>query len=212
MKLDRALFGRARSDLRWWQRRAARRGPRAVVSLAHARTEIEALTAQQQAMLFPLLRAELLGHERDVLDFGCGTGRFTAALAELVGGRAVGVDPIQSLIDFAPAHPAVEYRVMHDGRIPANDASFDIVWICLVLMGITDRGALEKTLSEIRRVLRPRGMLFLIENTSTREDLPHLTYRSVEDYRRLIPFVPLREVGEYEDAGERISVLAGRCA
>lgn len=208
--LLRRLPGRRGSDLRWWDRMADRMGPRAVLHHAHGEEEMAEVTEWQKGILFPLLQPRLRGDERLILDFGCGPGRFTASLAELASARAVGVDPARSLLEQAPAHPMVEYRQLLGGKIPLESGSADVVWVCLVLMCITDPGALKGAVAEIERVLRPGGLLFLAENTQPRPDLRHLRYRSVEFYRTLFPAIPLEEIGEYADLGERVSVFAGR--
>jgi ubiquinone/menaquinone biosynthesis C-methylase UbiE len=99
---------------------------------------------------------------------------------------------------------------MEGGRIPADDSSMDVVWICLVLMCITDERALRRSIAEIDRVVRPDGLLFLVENTESRENLRHLSYRSVEEYQSLFTFAKLEHAGDYHDLGERISILTGR--
>lgn len=208
--LLRRLPGRRGSDLRWWDRMADRVGPRAVLHHGHGEEAMTEVTAWQKGILFPLLESRLGGDVRLVLDFGCGPGRFTPGLADLTDAHAVGVDPARSLLERAPAHPRVEYRQLLGGRIPLETGSVDVVWVCLVLMCITDPGALREAVGEIERVLRPGGLLFLAENTQPRPDLKHLHYRPVEFYRELFASVSLEEVGQYEDLGERVSVLAGR--
>ncbi len=204
------LPGRRWSDLRWWERMADRMGSRAVLHHGHSEEEMAQVTEWQRGILFPLLQQQLRGDEGIILDYGCGPGRFTPGLAELLDGRAIGVDPIRTLLDRAPRHRRVEYRWLRGAQIPLADDSVDVVWICLVLMCITDERALQRTIREIERVLRPGGLLFLVENTHERPDLKHLRYRSAETYRELFPSIGLRQVGEYHDLGERISVLAGR--
>ncbi|HET6762274.1 MAG TPA: class I SAM-dependent methyltransferase [Longimicrobiaceae bacterium] len=194
----------------FWEARAARRGPRAVLHARYSAAEYDAVTARQQGILFPLLRAELRGEEKVVLDFGCGPGRFTPALAEVIGGRAIGIDVVQAFLDAAPRSDAVEYRAFDGRTIPLPDASADVVWIALVLGGITEDENLHAVTGEIQRVLRPGGLLFLAENTHSRKDAAHWRYRTADGYRQLFPRVHLRSVGGYEDAGEPIEVLAGR--
>jgi SAM-dependent methyltransferase len=79
---------------RYWTKRALRHGERAVLNLGHKHEEEAAVTAAQKESLLPMLRSRLRGDEKIVLDYGCGPGRFTAALAETIHGRAIGVDPI----------------------------------------------------------------------------------------------------------------------
>jgi ubiquinone/menaquinone biosynthesis C-methylase UbiE len=193
----------------YWERRARRHGRRSVLHISHTDAEYEQLTRWQESILFPLLKAQLNGTERVVLDFGCGPGRFTSGLAHLVGGRAIGVDPIAALLELAPADPQVEYKLLRHGRIPLTDHSVDIVWICLVL-GVIRGRKLHDTLQELRRVVAPGGLVFLVENTSAKRSLKHIEFRCVAEYAKLVDFAQLRHLHDYQDLGETISVLAGR--
>src|SRR5687767_2203227 len=203
-------FWKRRARQRYWEKRARRYGPRSVLHLGHSASEFESVTRRQKDLLFPLLQAELHGDERVLLDFGAGPGRFTADLASLISGRAIGVDPTEELLALAPGDERVEYHTLVGGRIPLEDSSCDVIWTCLVLGCITDGDELAEAARELHRVLRPGGLLFLVENTSERAPRPQIRYRSVSQYQQLLRFAKLRQVGEYEDLGERISVLAGR--
>ncbi len=192
-----------------WDDRARQFGVRAVLNLGHSEAEIPQVTERQRRELYPLFRAALRGDERLILDFGCGPGRFTADLAEMIKGRAIGVDPIRNLLDLAPPHPSVEYRLMLEGRIPLESASVDVVWICLVLGGIHGR-TLGATVSELRRVMKSTALLFLVENTATGAGDAFWACRSVDTYRSLLAPISLTHIGDYHDLGERISVMVGR--
>ena len=193
----------------YWERRARQFGARSVLNLGHAESEYQAVTEAQKRELFPHLTRLLRGDERLVVDVGCGPGRFTGALAALTGGRAVGLDIVQAFLDMAPPDPSVEYRPMAEGTIDLRDGCADVVWICLVLGGI-DGPILSRTTAEATRILRPGGLLFLVENTSSNPASEHWAFRSVADYRAMFPSVGLEHLHDYVDLGERISVLAGR--
>lgn len=193
-----------------WDRRAREYGARAVFNLAHTENQLAHVTEMQKRAIYPHVRAALRHDERLALDFGCGPGRFTADLAKLIGGRAIGVDTTRTFIDMAPVAEGVEYRMMNAGRIPLTDGAVDLLWICLVLGGIVDGALLERSLRELDRVLRPGALLVVVENTSKRPDVAHWKYRSVDDYRRLITFADLEHKGDYDDAGEQISIMVGR--
>jgi SAM-dependent methyltransferase len=199
-------------DAPYWEARARRYGSRSVLHLGHPPDREAAVADLQIRHLFPHLRGALDGSEAVILDFGCGSGRFTPALAALIRGRAIGVDPTRALLEMAPAAPGVEYRRMTGGRVPLEDAGVDVVWSAIVLGCITTDAALRLAAEEILRVLRPGGLLFLAENTTDKRSGPHFVFRPAEAYRDLFPSVFLSEVGSYRDLGETITVLAGRRA
>jgi SAM-dependent methyltransferase len=94
-----------------------------------------------------------------VLDLGCGTGDLTAELAE-AGAVAVGVEVAEAALRRAHArHPELDFRLAPiDGPLPLADGSVDVVWSSEVIEHVADTG---RWLSEVRRVLVPRGRLLL---------------------------------------------------
>jgi SAM-dependent methyltransferase len=211
-RLARRLIGPRpdrRPPIQQWHDRAREHGVRAVFNLGHGPEEMARVTEGQRAVLLPLLRARLRGDERMVLDLGCGPGRFTPALADLTHARVIGMDPIPRLLELAPRHSDVEYRVMSEAQIPLPSSSVDVAWICLVLGGVHGL-TLERTVAEVRRVLRPGGLVFLVENTNDAPGDAFWAFRSVAEYQRLFLPVRLEHVHDYDDLGERISVLTGR--
>lgn len=198
-----------RPSIHQWEDRARRFGVRAVLNLGHSEAEILRVTERQRRELYPLFRTALHGDERLVLDFGCGPGRFTRDLAEIITGRSIGVDPIRRLLELAPSHPSVEYRLMSEGQIPVQSSSVDVVWICLVLGGIHG-GTLAATIRELRRVLKPSGLLFVVENTTRGRGNAFWAFRSVAAYQKLLAPIPLEHIHDYYDLGERISVMRAR--
>jgi len=200
---------RSSSRQGFWEERVRRYGFRAVFNVQHGEAELEQVTRTQKERMYPHFRRLLNGQETLTLDFGCGPGRFTLDIAEMTGGRVVGLDPVAELIRMAPPHPAVEYRVYGGRKIPFPDESIDAVWICLVLGGIEDE-VLSLTIADILRVVKSGGLIFLVENTCDKPSAPHWTFRSVEAYQRLFLPATLDCLDEYEDMGERISIMAGR--
>jgi ubiquinone/menaquinone biosynthesis C-methylase UbiE len=97
-----------------------------------------------------------------VLDLGCGDGALTAGLVAATGpeGAVVGADVAEAALRRARVrHPELEFvRVPFDGALPFTDGSFDVVWASEVLEHVADTA---QWLSEVRRVLVPRGRLAL---------------------------------------------------
>ena len=104
------------------------------------------------------LRRELRPDLR-VLDLGCGDGRFTAEIAA-AGASVVGAEVAQAAIDRARArYPELEFaRVEIDAELPFADGAFDLVWASEVIEHVSDTA---RWLSEVRRVLTPRGVLLI---------------------------------------------------
>jgi demethylmenaquinone methyltransferase/2-methoxy-6-polyprenyl-1,4-benzoquinol methylase len=109
-------------------------------------------------------------HAKDVLDLATGSGDVALALARGLGPgfRVVGVDFCAPMIGEASAKKAARPGLCADVTfmqgdalaIPLPDASFDAVTIAFGIRNVADR---SRCLSEIRRVLRPGGRLFVLE-------------------------------------------------
>ena len=197
----------------YWRERARALGARAVLSTDHD-GEIDEVSAAHREHLLPALAALLHpapAARRTVLDLGCGTGRLTSDLAALAG-RAIGVDPVPELLALAPEHPAVEYRHLTaaGAPLPLADGEADVAFTCLVLGGIADAGALAALGAELERVLAPGGLVVLAESVSDQPAVGHWTFRSVADYAAALPWAGLQEVARFDDAGDAVSVMAGR--
>jgi SAM-dependent methyltransferase len=91
---------------------------------------------------------------RDVLDVGCGEGRFCRMLATK-GARTVGVDPTPSLIlEARRLQPTAVFYEAKAEALPVANASVDLVVSYVALVDIPDFRA---AIIEMRRVLRPGG-------------------------------------------------------
>ena len=93
------------------------------------------------------------------LDLGCGAGHFTALLAS-AGADVVGADVAAAALARArAAHPALTFSLVPvDGPLPFADCTFSLVWASEVIEHVADTA---RWLSEVRRVLAPRGRLLL---------------------------------------------------
>jgi SAM-dependent methyltransferase len=94
------------------------------------------------------------------LDFGCGVGRLTQALARRFA-RCVGVDISPQMIDRAVAlnrHAHCRYVAHSKTRLPFADESFSFIYSNIVLQHVPARFS-EQYLREFVRVLAPGGVL-----------------------------------------------------
>src|SRR5262249_4011596 len=106
------------------------------------------------------------GKIANIVDLGCGTGRFTAPLAERLKANAIGVDPSERMLDVArDKHHSdrVTFLTGSGEAIPLPDASADLVFISLAFHHFSDRA---KAVSEMHRVLRPEGRVCLRNSTA----------------------------------------------
>ncbi|HEV8397233.1 MAG TPA: class I SAM-dependent methyltransferase [Vicinamibacterales bacterium] len=99
---------------------------------------------------------------RHALDFGCGAGRLTHALASYFD-RVTGVDIAPSMIDIARRLHAdvrgAEFQVNASGKLASIESeSVDLVYTRLVLQHMPAR-YVRAYLAEFVRVLRPGGVL-----------------------------------------------------
>src|SRR6266516_1977583 len=109
-----------------------------------------------------LLDATGLHRGERVLDVACGTGVVTRLAAEQVGpnGTVAGLDINPAMLAVARSVPssgaAVEWHQASAEQLPLADGSFDVVLSSLGLQFVPDKAS---ALSEMRRVLDPRGRL-----------------------------------------------------
>jgi SAM-dependent methyltransferase len=113
-----------------------------------------------------------------VLEIGCSQGRGLVALEEL-GHDAVGVEPYRPALDVAAelaAAQGVEIEALQGAAesIPCDSERFDLVLAFSVLEHVDD---LDRSLSEIHRVLKPGGALWFNSASSmcpVQSEITHL--------------------------------------
>ena len=109
-----------------------------------------------------------------VLDLGCGTGRLSAYVAQLVGDRGAvyGIDPLPLRIEVAKRRQR-QHQNLHFAVASASyldlyaDNTFDVVYLNSVFHWLVDKSA---ALQEIRRVLKPGGRLAI---SAASKEKPH---------------------------------------
>jgi ubiquinone/menaquinone biosynthesis C-methylase UbiE len=114
-----------------------------------------------------------------VLDLGCGTGRFTQALAERFGAEVVGIDPSAKMLDQARAKAhrgTVRYAAGAAEALPLPNDSVDLIFASMVFHHFPDP---TQAARECCRVLREQGTVFV--RSGTREHIESYPY---------VPFFP----------------------
>lgn len=97
-----------------------------------------------------------------ILDVGCGYGRTLNELYQNGFVNLFGVDFSQGMIDRGlKLFPYLNLRKNEGGKLPFPDNSFEAVILIAVLTCIYDDESQYKLISEIERVLKPGGILYI---------------------------------------------------
>lgn len=106
--------------------------------------------------------------DKVVVDGGCGSGKFSAAIGRFGAKKVIGVDIGKKGLDFArkqakkvPYGKNLEYVYGSLLNIPLEDNSADVVWSNGVIHHTL---GYEKCVEEFARILKPGGQLFLYVN------------------------------------------------
>jgi len=111
------------------------------------------------------------------LDFGSGVGASIRPFQRhLAGARLICADVSKESLELSQAKHGqdAEYLLLHAGKLPLPDASMAGAFVCCVFHHIA-RDAHRDVLAELRRVIKPGGLLMIYEHNP----LNPLTVRAV---------------------------------
>jgi len=92
-----------------------------------------------------------------VLDLGCGDGTHANTVAKFGQTEVYGIDPSDDIIRLARSHyPQVHFQAGSAYELPYGDNFFDFVYLIDVIEHLKEPA---KMLSEVRRVLKPGGIV-----------------------------------------------------
>jgi ubiquinone/menaquinone biosynthesis C-methylase UbiE len=114
-------------------------------------------------LLRELIERRLRLEKPAMLDVGCGVGSFHPLLRGMVG-RLSGIDVSSASIAQARADNGdVDYHAFDGSSFPFDDASFDLVTAICVLHHVVP-AEWTHFMKEMRRVVRPGGLVCVIEH------------------------------------------------
>lgn len=124
---------------------------------------------------------------RDILDVGCGEGRYTRTLSAL-GANVTGLDIVEEFIVRARhGHPDGNYIVGSAEELPFADRSFDLVLSYLSLVDVPDY---KRAITEMCRVVKGDGRIVFVTVSNfnvtatgwVRDEQGRKLHRAVDDY------------------------------
>lgn len=133
---------------------------------------------------------------KDIADLGAGTGRLSILLAPFIHSSLL-TDDAEPMLKYADQKlQSLHFHnftthVSDIGEVPTEDQSVDIVlagWslISKALRGDPWEEAVKNVLLEMARVVRPGGMIILIESLGTGQENPQPPNDRFADYFRLL--------------------------
>ncbi len=116
--------------------------------------------------------ATVVGTEARVVEIGCGYGRVCQELCDQGFSDVTGYDISAAMIERGHIeYPELALRHYSGAPIPEQDGSVDAVVCCALLTSIPNPGERRIVVQECYRLLRPGGMLHLIEFTRSENRL-----------------------------------------
>ncbi len=109
-----------------------------------------------------------------ILDLGCGTGRFSEALAVRFDAEVIGVDPSHKMLKQARMKRCdrrIRYTRGRGEAIPLPDNSVDLIFMSMIFHHFENPALAAR---ECHRVARKQAIAFL--RTGTRENIPSYPY------------------------------------
>lgn len=133
--------------------------------------------------LFDVLVKQIPKGSNSILDIACGTGKSTEPLVE-TGLKVTGTDHDPLMIEEAKKQAqlkklSIDYIVSDVENLQFPDSHFDVVTVGTAFHFFVN----ERAISEIKRVLRPGGLLFVFW-TLTTKDIPEEDEIPASIYRK----------------------------
>src|SRR5581483_3237485 len=145
--------------------------------------------------------ANLLPAGARVLDAGCGAGRDSDLLHRLEGLDVTGLDLSVGLLEVARRKfPDIDFVEGDLLDLPFEDRSFDGIWSNTSLLHLETVVDVKHALAEMKRVLRPGGILHIVVKAQTGESKTAVVSDKLSGHARFFQyFTPAELRGLIED-------------
>ncbi len=129
--------------------------------------------------------APQLARDARMLDVGCGTGDLSIEIFDKTAARVVGLDFCRPMLELARQKASQLPLIEGDGlRLPFAEETFDAVTAAFVVRNLAD---VEDGLREFRRVLKPGGVVAILE--FSQPTVPGIRQFVRFYYSRLLPSI-----------------------
>lgn len=117
-----------------------------------------------------------------ILDYGCGYGRTLSELSSRHFTHLYGVDFSEEMIQRARFNESDEMKlsVINSGKLPFEDHTFDAVLLLAVLTCVYEDEEQDAIISEIRRVLKPGGIIYVNDFLINNDERNVMRYKRYE--------------------------------
>jgi len=138
-------------------------------------SEKEFTTALDISIVSKLIRKDAL-----LIDYGCGYGRTLDELHSYGYKNLIGFDYASEMINRGKSeYPHLDLRVSENNKIEQASDSVDMVFLFAVLTCIISDDLQKELITEIKRVLKPNGIIYINDfliNTDERNKKRYATY------------------------------------
>lgn len=102
-----------------------------------------------------------LNSSLNIADIACGTGDMCALLKQIPNSKVIGIDPSKGMLEVAKKRFLdVEFELGYANKLPLADESVDLITISYGFRNVVEK---DEALEEFRRVLKPNGVLLVLE-------------------------------------------------
>jgi SAM-dependent methyltransferase len=167
-----------------WEERTKVYKTSAVFGKKYNKSEYKKIDSIQKKILYKILKSKIKKNYK-ILDFGCGTGRFSTFFSKILKARYFGVDNSISLLKFTKNKK--NQKFMHITDFLNNkeyEKSFDFIFIFAVLGGIPNK-KINKTKEIIYKTIKDSGFLFFVELVRKTTVEGFWRYRTINFYKTL---------------------------
>lgn len=129
------------------------------------------------------------GSYSNILDLGCGKGRFTGRLCRETGSSVTAVDLSPTAISAARSRfPQIDFQAASVPPLPFPNEGFDLVVTAELLWYVLPK--LKELFVEIRRVLKPGGHYLILQHFYRPDEQRYgrEVLQTPEDLLNLLPF------------------------